>query len=75
MNAFNLSSAELAYLWQEARDNASFAFQGREREEDRKNAIRAQVLVNDANAAINSANNQNTNRRDFYGRYLSEIWK
>lgn len=74
MNAFNLSSAELAYLWQEARDNASFAFQGREREEDRKNAIRAQVLVNDANAAINSANNQNTNRRDFYGRYLDKIW-
>ena len=31
--------------------------------------------INDANAAINSANNQNTNRRDFYGRYLSEIWK
>ncbi len=75
MNAFNLGTAELAYLWQEARDNASFAFQGAEREEDRKNAIRAQVLVNDANAAINSANNQNTNRRDFYGRYLSEIWK
>ena len=33
-----------------------------------------QVLVNDANASINGANNQNTNRRDFYGRVLDRVF-
>jgi len=74
MNAFNLSSAELAFLWQEARDTASFAHQSREREADRQNSINMQVLVNDANASINGANNQNTNRRDFYGRVLDRVF-
>jgi len=74
MNAFNLGTAELAYLWQEARDTASHVYQSKERGLDRDNAIKLQILVNDANAAVNAAGNQNTNRRDFYGRIL-DIWK
>ena len=75
MNAFSLSSAELAYLWQEARDTASFSFQTRERELDRQNALKMQVLVNDANSALNAANNQSNNRRAFYDHVLTELWK
>tara|TARA_R110002167_G_scaffold42644_1_gene129508 strand:- start:54 stop:749 length:696 start_codon:yes stop_codon:yes gene_type:complete len=74
MNAFGLGSAELSYLWQEARDTASHVFQSKERGLDRNNALKLQVLVNDANAAVNAADNQNTNRRDFYGRIL-DLWK
>jgi len=73
MNAFNLGTAELAYLWQEARDTASHVYQSKERGLDRDNALKLQVLVNDANAAVNAAGNQNTNRRDFYGRLL-DVW-
>ena len=73
MNAFNLGTAELAYLWQEARDTASHVYQSKERGLDRDNALKLQILVNDANAAVNAAGNQNTNRRDFYGRIL-DIW-
>jgi hypothetical protein len=73
MNAFNLGTAELAYLWQEARDTASHVYQSKERGLDRDNAIKLQILVNDANAAVNAAGNQNTNRRDFYGRLL-DVW-
>jgi hypothetical protein len=74
MNAFGLGSAELSYLWQEARDTASHVFQSKERGLDRNNALKLQVLVNDANAAVNAAGNQNTNRRDFYNRIL-DLWK
>jgi len=74
MNAFNLGTAELAYLWQEARDTASHVYQSKERGLDRDNAVKLQILVNDANAAVNAAGNQNTNRRDFYGRIL-DIFK
>ena len=75
MNAFSLSSAELAYLWQEARDTASFSFQTRERVLDIQNALKMQVLVNDANSALNAANNQSNNRRAFYDHVLTELWK
>ena len=49
MNAFNLATAELAYLWQEARDKAYYSFQAIEREADRKvslllKSIRAAVM-------------------------------
>ena len=73
-NAFGLGSAELSFIWQEARDTASFVHQSRERGLDRTNAISLQVLVNDANAAAQSANNQNTNRRDFYKTVLAGIF-
>jgi len=75
MNAFNLGTAELAYLWQEARDTASHVFQSKERGLDRKNSIAMQILVNDANAAANAANNQSTNRRTFFDKYLDQVWK
>ena len=74
MNAFNLGTAELAYLWQEARDTASHVYQSKERGLDRDNAIKLQVLVNDANAAANGANNQSNNRRSFYDKVLSNIF-
>jgi hypothetical protein len=74
MNAFNLGRDELAFLWQEARDNASFIHQSRERGLDRENAITLQVLVNDANAATSAANNQSNNRRLFYNKVLDSIF-
>ena len=75
MNAFNLGIAELAYLWQEARDTASHVSQSKERGLDRKNAIAMQILVNDANSAANAANNQSTNKRTFFDKYLDQVWK
>ena len=40
MNAFNLGTAELAYLWQEARDKAHYSFQVKKEKQIENNAVK-----------------------------------
>jgi len=47
MNAFNLSSQSMAFLWQELRDQADFDFRAFENEENRKAQIVATAIANE----------------------------
>jgi len=47
MNAFNLSSQSMAFLWQELRDQADFDFRTYENEENRKAQILATAIANE----------------------------
>jgi hypothetical protein len=50
MNAFNLSSQSLSFLWQELRDQADFDFRSYENEENRKAQIIATAIANEGKA-------------------------
>ena len=50
MNAFNLSSQSLSFLWQELRDQADFDFRSYENEENRKAQIIATAIANKGKA-------------------------
>ena len=47
MNAFNLSSQSLSFMWQELRDQADFDFRAAENEENRKTQILATAIANE----------------------------
>ena len=47
MNAFNLSSQSMSFLWQELRDQADFDFRAAENEENRKAQIIATAIANE----------------------------
>ena len=47
MNAFNLSSQSMSFLWQELRDQADFDFRASENEENRKAQIIATAIANE----------------------------
>ena len=47
MNAFNFSSQNLSFLWQELRDQADFDFRAYENEENRKAQIIATAIANE----------------------------
>ena len=47
MNAFNMSSQAMSFLWQELRDQADFDFRGFENAEDRKAQIIATAMANE----------------------------
>ena len=47
MNAFNLSSQSMSFLWQELRDQADFDFRAAENEENRKAQILATAIANE----------------------------
>ena len=47
MNAFNLSSQSMSFLWQELRDQADFDFRSAENEENRKAQIIATAIANE----------------------------
>ena len=47
MNAFNLSSQSLSFMWQELRDQADFDFRAAENEENRKAQILATAIANE----------------------------
>ncbi len=50
MNAFNMSSQAMSFLWQELRDQADFDFRGYENEENRKAQIIATAMANEGEA-------------------------
>ena len=50
MNAFNLSSQSMAFLWQELRDQADFDFRAYENEQNRKAQIVATAIANEGKA-------------------------
>ena len=52
-NAFNMTSQAQAFLWQELRDQADFAFRASEGEENRKAQLYATALANESDAAEN----------------------
>jgi hypothetical protein len=47
MNAFNLSSQSMSFLWQELRDQADFDFRSAENEENRKAQIISTAIANE----------------------------
>jgi hypothetical protein len=47
MNAFNLSSQSMSFLWQELRDQADFNFKSFENDENRKAQIIATAIANE----------------------------
>jgi hypothetical protein len=51
MNAFNLNSQSLSFLWQELRDQATFNFQRYENQENRKAELYAQAIANEGQSA------------------------
>ena len=50
MNAFNLSSQSMSFLWQELRDQADFDFRAAENEENRKAQIISTAIANEGKA-------------------------
>ena len=50
MNAFNMSSQAMSFLWQELRDQADFDFRPFEGSENRKAQIIATALANEGDA-------------------------
>lgn len=53
MNAFNLSSQSMSFLWQELRDQADFDFRAAENEENRAAQILATAIANEGKAGEN----------------------
>ena len=51
MNAFNLNSQALSFLWQELRDQADFDFRRVENEENRRVSIITTALANESESA------------------------
>lgn len=60
-NAFGLTSAELSYLWQEARDKANYAFQAVEREADRKVSLLLKSITAEGEATVQAAASKQSN--------------
>jgi len=50
MNAFNMSSQNQAFLWQELRDQADFDFRSFENQENRNAQILATAIANEGKA-------------------------
>jgi hypothetical protein len=50
MNAFNMSSQNMAFLWQELRDQADFDFRAFENQENRNAQILATAIANEGKA-------------------------
>ena len=57
MNQFNLSNQALTFLWQEQRDNAKWAYESSENEEERKVRMAIAALSNESMADATSAAN------------------
>jgi hypothetical protein len=51
MNAFNLSMAEMQFLWQEVRDNAAYTRQAYENDQTRRTQLYATAIGNEAAAS------------------------
>jgi hypothetical protein len=60
-NAFGLSSSELSYLWQEARDKANYSFQAIEREADRKVSLLLKSITAEGEATVQAAASKQSN--------------
>jgi len=60
-NAFGLGSAELSYMWQEARDKANYSFQSVEREADRKVSLLLKSITAEGEATVQAAAGRQSN--------------
>lgn len=49
-NAFNLSNQATSFMWQEMRDQAQWAFQADQAEQDRRNQLEVSLLANETGA-------------------------
>jgi hypothetical protein len=50
MNAFNLSSQSLSFMWQELRDQADFDFRASENDQNRQVQLLATAIANEGKA-------------------------
>lgn len=70
MNAFNMSNQSLTFMWQEMRDQAKWAFEATQNDEQRKAALAQAALSNEA-----STTSTNTQAIAQLGAAAFNLWK